>query len=244
MARLQANQSQQLHQGLRHAYSQFQNEIQQSVCDPLRDILSGYDALVISASEAALGDLLSAFERNQSELREALQALTPSQEEGEEALAQCGRDFLLAADRLRKEWEEQRDRAAADLCDIQVALASAQTSLGTLRRERSHTHISDTHTPDTHTPDTHILALTQYERSDAVSKSPLSTLANHSLPHRALSNQNTPHRALSNESAGLSDVTSGVSELFVSQQHRVSQRQANQRAERSSKGLSRPPWQS
>jgi hypothetical protein len=31
---------------------------------------------------------------------------------GEEALAQCGRNFLLVADMLRKEWEEQRDSGA------------------------------------------------------------------------------------------------------------------------------------
>ncbi|XP_071755908.1 uncharacterized protein LOC139912103 [Centroberyx gerrardi] len=246
MSSLQAGQTQQLIQGLGHAYRDFQNNIQHSLCEPMQDILSCYDLLVASGSDEALKGFLSAFETNQSELRETVGALATSQEQGEVALAQCEQDFQLAADRLRREWEEQKDSVAVELEDLKVAYNSALLQLDTLRRERRHTYTSDaqasnhdvSHTPHTHPnyDDNQTTAPLSCPSVKGDAGSPAST--NQITPEH----HGTPRAALSNQSSTLSSVVSDFSRLSVSQQPRVSQRPTNQRAR--SKVLPRPPWQS
>ncbi|XP_069043274.1 uncharacterized protein [Lepisosteus oculatus] len=75
---LQVKYTESLIQGIRQAYRAFQDNVAESLCAPLQDVLSCYTVLKSTASEAALRDFLTAFKTNSEQIQEAVEALKPS----------------------------------------------------------------------------------------------------------------------------------------------------------------------
>ncbi|MCJ8746860.1 hypothetical protein PDJAM_G00146520 [Pangasius djambal] len=122
--------------GIRQAYQAFQENISHSLCVPLQDVLSCYEDLRSTASEAALHRFLSAFKSNLAQIREAVDAFGPSKSEGDEALAQYGHDFLHTVEKLLKECTENREKAASQLHSLQQEQQQAVQTLHGLRAQR------------------------------------------------------------------------------------------------------------
>ncbi|MCI4392632.1 hypothetical protein PGIGA_G00147990 [Pangasianodon gigas] len=133
---LQVRTIEELIQGIRQAYQAFQENISQSLCVPLQDVLSCYEDLRSTASEAALHRFLSAFKSNLAQIREAVDAFGPSKSEGDEALAQYGHDFLHTVEKLLKECTENREKAASQLHSLQQEQQQAVQTLHVLRAQR------------------------------------------------------------------------------------------------------------
>ncbi|XP_046698334.1 uncharacterized protein LOC124381017 isoform X1 [Silurus meridionalis] len=161
---LQVRTIEELVQGIRQAYHAFQENISQSLCVPLQDVLSCYEDLRSTASEAALHRFLSAFKSNLAQIVEAVDAFGPSKREagdptgvkllnddlenshsyssivicakGDEALMQYGHDFLHAVEELLKECTEKREKAANQLHSLQQEQQQAVQTLHILRAQR------------------------------------------------------------------------------------------------------------
>ncbi|XP_053085125.1 uncharacterized protein LOC113536957 isoform X1 [Pangasianodon hypophthalmus] len=133
---LQVRTIEELIQGIRQAYQAFQENISRSLCVPLQDVLSCYEDLRSTASEAALHRFLSAFKSNLAQIREAVDAFGPSKSEGDEALAQYGHDFLHTVEKLLKECTENREKAASQLHSLQQEQQQAVQTLHVLRAQR------------------------------------------------------------------------------------------------------------
>ncbi|KAG7318420.1 hypothetical protein KOW79_018175 [Hemibagrus wyckioides] len=133
---LQVRTIEELVQGIRQAYQAFQENISQSLCVPLQDVLSSYEDLRSTASEAALHRFLSAFKSNLAQIREAVDAFGPSKSEGDEALAQYGHDFLHTVEKLLKECTEKREKAASQLHSLQQEQQQAVQTLHVLQAQR------------------------------------------------------------------------------------------------------------
>ncbi|KAG9261848.1 hypothetical protein AMEX_G25453 [Astyanax mexicanus] len=131
---LQVRTVEELVQGIRQAYQTFQENISHSLCAPLQDVLSCYEDLRGSASEAALRRFLSAFKSSSAQIREAVEAFGPSKSQGDEALAQYGRDFLQSVEALLKDCAENREKAASKLQLLQHKQQQALHTLHTLSR--------------------------------------------------------------------------------------------------------------
>ncbi|KAM9446920.1 uncharacterized protein Hap1MRO34_023392 [Clarias gariepinus] len=133
---LQVRTIEELVQGIRQAYQAFQENISQSLCVPLQDVLSCYEDLRSTTSEAALHRFLSAFKSNLAQIREAVDAFGPSKSEGDEALEQYGHDFLHTVEKLLKECTEKREKAASQLHSLQHEQQQAVQTLHVLRAQR------------------------------------------------------------------------------------------------------------
>ncbi|XP_060763867.1 uncharacterized protein LOC132872795 isoform X2 [Neoarius graeffei] len=132
---LQVRTIEELVQGIRQAYQAFQENISHSLCVPLQDVLSCYEDLRSTVSEAALHRFLSAFKSNLAQIREAVDAFGPSKSEGDEALAQYGHDFLHTVEKLLKECTEKREKAASQLHSLQQEQQQAVQTLHNLRAQ-------------------------------------------------------------------------------------------------------------
>ncbi|XP_017308002.1 uncharacterized protein LOC108256036 isoform X1 [Ictalurus punctatus] len=133
---LQVRTVEELVQGIRQAYRAFQENISQSLCVPLQDVLSCYEDLRSTASETALHRFLSAFKSNLAQIREAVDAFGPSKSEGDDVLAQYGHDFLHTVEKLLKECTENREKAASQLHSLQQEQQQAVQTLHILRAQR------------------------------------------------------------------------------------------------------------
>ncbi|XP_060740273.1 uncharacterized protein LOC132855390 isoform X1 [Tachysurus vachellii] len=133
---LQVRTIEELVQGIRQAYRAFQENISQSLCVPLQDVLSCYEDLRSTASEAALHRFLSAFKSNLAQIREAVDAFGPSKSEGDEVLAQYGHDFLHTVEKLLKECTEKREKSASQLHSLQQEQHQAVQTLHVLQAQR------------------------------------------------------------------------------------------------------------
>ncbi|XP_036382728.1 uncharacterized protein LOC118776475 [Megalops cyprinoides] len=133
---LQIRYTEGLIQAIRQAYQVFQENVAQSLCAPLQDVLSCYDSLKSTASEAALRDFLTAFKNNSEQIQEAAEALDPSKSQGDEALSRYGKEFFSSVEELLKDCASQRDRAANELQLLKSEYDKACASLQALRKER------------------------------------------------------------------------------------------------------------
>ncbi|XP_017546462.1 uncharacterized protein LOC108423576 [Pygocentrus nattereri] len=138
---LQVRTIEELVQGIRQAYQTFQENISLNLCAPMQDVLSCYEDLRGSASEAALRRFLSAFKSSSAQIREAVEALGPSKSQGDEVLAQYGRDFLQAVEELLKDCAENREKVANQLHNLQQEHQQAIRTLHSLRAQRRETNI-------------------------------------------------------------------------------------------------------
>ncbi|KAJ8380423.1 hypothetical protein SKAU_G00012010, partial [Synaphobranchus kaupii] len=100
--KLQVRHTEGLMQAMRQAYRAFQDNVAQTLCLPLQDVLSCYDGLKSTASEASLRHFLTAFKNNSEQIQEAVEALDPSKNQGDEALSKYGRDFFSSVEELLK----------------------------------------------------------------------------------------------------------------------------------------------
>ncbi|XP_066510611.1 protein lava lamp-like isoform X2 [Hoplias malabaricus] len=146
---LQVRTIEDLVQGIRQAYHTFQENIFHSLCAPLQDVLSCYEDLRASASEAALRRFLSAFKSSSTQIREAVEALGPSKSQGDEALAQYGHHFLQNVEALLKDCAEKREKASSQLHSLQEEQQQAIHTLNKLRSQRKETKtlLDKAHTP-------------------------------------------------------------------------------------------------
>ncbi|XP_064152809.1 uncharacterized protein LOC135233320 isoform X1 [Anguilla rostrata] len=121
---------------VRQAYRAFQENVGRTLCLPLQDVLSCYNGLKSSASEAALRQFLTAFKNNSQQIQEAVEALDPSNNQGDEALSRYGKDFFRSVEELQERSAEQRDRSAGELRSLESERQEAREHLRALRRER------------------------------------------------------------------------------------------------------------
>nr|XP_015220725.1 PREDICTED: uncharacterized protein LOC107079619 isoform X2 [Lepisosteus oculatus] len=133
---LQVKYTESLIQGIRQAYRAFQDNVAESLCAPLQDVLSCYTVLKSTASEAALRDFLTAFKTNSEQIQEAVEALKPSKNEGDEALSRYGKEFFHSVEQLLKDCGEQRDRASSELSILKTEYTQALESLQSFKKER------------------------------------------------------------------------------------------------------------
>ncbi|KAJ8263079.1 hypothetical protein COCON_G00155360 [Conger conger] len=134
---LQVQHAEGLLTAIRQAYRAFQDNVSQTLCSPLQDVLSCYEALKSCASEPALRAFLTAFKASAPQIQEAVEALDPAKNQGEEALSQYGREFFLSLEELQRRCEEQRERSAAELQLHRQEEEEVQESLRALRRRKS-----------------------------------------------------------------------------------------------------------
>ncbi|KAI4901682.1 hypothetical protein NFI96_029221 [Prochilodus magdalenae] len=238
---LQVRTIEELVQGIRQAYQTFQENISTSLCAPLQDVLSCYEDLRGSASEAALRRFLSAFKSSSAQIHEAVEALGPSKSQvfvsGDEVLVQYGRDFLQAVEALLKDCAENREKAAGQLYSLQQEHQQAICTLQSLRAQRRETS-APSDQPHTVCPGT-----TQQDSMDQSGNSgdPSST-APEKQPSLLPAQQR--HRAL--RTTLTVDVTSDTSRHSPSQPTGVNQRPRRRSSSmgKSSKVAARPEWQS
>ncbi|KAL6465423.1 hypothetical protein MHYP_G00255560 [Metynnis hypsauchen] len=231
---LQVRTIEELVQGIRQAYQTFQENISLSLCAPMQDVLSCYEDLRGSASEAALRRFLSAFKSSSAQIREAVEALGPSKSQGDEALAQYGRDFLQAVEELLKDCAENREKAANQLHTLQQEHQQAIRTLHSLRAQRRETSVPS---DQPHTGTTQQDSLDQ----SGSSGDPSST-APEKQPSLLPAQQR--HRVL--RKTLTVDVTSDTSRHGPSQPAGVNQRPRRRSSPKgkSSKVAARPEWQS
>ncbi|XP_066568105.1 alpha-internexin isoform X2 [Amia ocellicauda] len=133
---LQIKYTEALIQGIRQAYRAFQDSVTESLCSPLQDVLSCYGALKSTASEAALRDFLTVFKNNSEQIQEAVEALRPSKDEGDQALSRYGKEFFQSVEQLLKDCADQRDSASGELKNLKAEYERACESLQMLKAER------------------------------------------------------------------------------------------------------------
>ncbi|XP_072521295.1 uncharacterized protein [Salminus brasiliensis] len=235
---LQVRTIEELVQGIRQAYQTFQENISHSLCAPLQDVLSCYEDLRGSASEAALRRFLSAFKSSSAQIREAVEAFGPSKSQGDEVLAQYGHDFLQAVEALLKDCAEKREKAASHLHLLQQEQQQALHTLHTLRAHRREASIppAQPHAPCPGTAQQDSpKAQSQYENSGDPSRRV------HNKQASLLPSQQR-HRAL--RKALTVDVTSDTSRHDPSQPTGVNQRPRRRSSPRgkSSKVVAKAEW--
>ncbi|KAJ8405588.1 hypothetical protein AAFF_G00315680 [Aldrovandia affinis] len=235
---LQVRYTEGLLQAIRQAYQAFQKNVAQTLCLPLQDVLSSYQGLKSTGSEAALRDFLTAFKNNSERIQEAAEAHDPSKNQGDEALSRYGKDFFCSVEHLLKECAEQRDRAAGELQSLRSEHEEACESLRALRKERREKRA--TPSPGSDPPE-----MKGAEGGGPQPPDPASD-AMPDMPPDALPK---PKQSTSGK-ASSADSISTASETGPSQQPRVTQRPANQRRGKSPLGGEsrkippRLPWQS
>ncbi|XP_028661576.1 uncharacterized protein LOC114654898 [Erpetoichthys calabaricus] len=132
-------------QGIRKAYRTFQKDVAETLCSPLEDVLLSYSSLKITTSESALRDFLTAFKNRSEQIQDAVEALKPSNNEGDEALSKFGKQFFRSLEQLLKECSEQRDRASWELETLKAEYDQACESLSSLTKERKEKSTDSSH---------------------------------------------------------------------------------------------------
>ncbi|KAG5841174.1 hypothetical protein ANANG_G00196770 [Anguilla anguilla] len=219
---------------VRQAYRAFQENVGRTLCLPLQDVLSCYNGLKSSASEAALRQFLTAFKNNSQQIQEAVEALDPSNNQGDEALSRYGKDFFRSVEELQERSAEQRDRSAGELRSLESEHQEAREHLRALRRERGGGRASP-----------------RGPRGGACSPSRRGAARG---PRNRHWHRHPPRAAVSPEAERAGKAPSpaspsATSDAGPSQQPRVTQRPANQRPGKSPGSKSRtipprPQWQS
>ncbi|XP_053330681.1 uncharacterized protein LOC128504589 [Spea bombifrons] len=136
---LQVQYTEALFQGIKQAYHNFQENVAEIVCSPLKDVLSSYAELTMEANETALRNFLTIFKNNVEQIQEAVDTLTPSekqQHEGDEALSKLGKDFFLALESSLKNCGEERDKSALEIEKLKKELDESVETLSSLKKER------------------------------------------------------------------------------------------------------------
>ncbi|XP_058844846.1 uncharacterized protein LOC117963072 isoform X1 [Acipenser ruthenus] len=133
---LQIQYTEALIQGFRQAYQVFQENVAETLCAPLQEVLSCYSSLKTTASESALRDFLTVFKNSSEQIQEAVEALKPSQNQGDEALSRFGKEFFHSLEQLLIDCAEKRDRASRELESLKAEYEQAWESLRSLEKER------------------------------------------------------------------------------------------------------------
>ncbi|XP_058852676.1 uncharacterized protein LOC117403614 isoform X2 [Acipenser ruthenus] len=133
---LQIQYTEALIQGVRQAYQVFQENVAETLCAPLQEVLSCYSSLKTTASESALRDFLTVFKNSSEQIQEAVEALKPSQNQGDEALSRFGKEFFHSLEQLLIDCAEKRDRASRELESLKAEYEQAWESLRSLEKER------------------------------------------------------------------------------------------------------------
>ncbi|XP_063956022.1 uncharacterized protein LOC129262321 isoform X2 [Lytechinus pictus] len=107
-----------LYAAVREAYMMFEDSIQKTLCDPMKDVMSSFEKLKQTASEEALREFLTAFKLHKSQLETAVEGLTQTRGQGAEAISEHGDQFLYAVKVVAEKTAKERDRLAEELEEV------------------------------------------------------------------------------------------------------------------------------
>ncbi|XP_062874010.1 uncharacterized protein LOC134335417 isoform X1 [Trichomycterus rosablanca] len=238
---LQVQTIEQLFQGIRQAYQAFQENIYQSLCAPLQDVLSCYEDLRRTASEPALHRFLSAFKRNLAQIQEAVEAFCPSKSAGDEALAQYGREFLQAVEKLLQECAEERENASGQLHVLQREQQQALQTLHTLQAQRKKEASEGDQIPTTCAQRTTRECLAEPEQSEGAGKSDGGAAKEPSIESAEQGNNGIQRTRSADSSMNSSSQLTGVNQR-LGKAHEGQKKRSSFRS-KSRKVEARPEWQ-
>ncbi|XP_043565814.1 uncharacterized protein LOC122559794 isoform X4 [Chiloscyllium plagiosum] len=125
-------------QAIKQAYHSFQNNVAKVLCLPLQEVLTSYTNLKEMTTETTLTDFLTTFKINVEQMQDAVNDLTPFQDQhsdGDEALSRFGREFFLSLERCVNDCKEQRDTLANELETLKEEFNHALEALHNWRKE-------------------------------------------------------------------------------------------------------------
>ncbi|XP_041465194.1 uncharacterized protein LOC121415884 [Lytechinus variegatus] len=107
-----------LYAAVREAYMMFEDSIQKTLCDPMKEVMSSFERLKQTASEEALREFLTSFKLHKSQLETAVEGLTQTRGQGAEAISEHGDQFLDAVKAVAEKTAKERDRLAEELEEV------------------------------------------------------------------------------------------------------------------------------
>nr|XP_054756400.1 uncharacterized protein LOC129262321 [Lytechinus pictus] len=107
-----------LYAAVREAYMMFEDSIQKTLCDPMKDVMSSFEKLKQTTSEEALREFLTAFKLHKSQLETAVEGLTQTRGQGAEAISDHGDQFLDAVKAVAEKTAKERDWLAEELEEV------------------------------------------------------------------------------------------------------------------------------
>ncbi|XP_072439585.1 uncharacterized protein [Chiloscyllium punctatum] len=135
-------------QAIKQAYHSFQNNVAKVLCLPLQEVLTSYTNLKEMTTETTLTDFLTTFKINVEQMQDAVNDLTPFQDQhsdGDEALSRFGREFFLSLERCVNDCKEQRDTLANELETLKEEFNHALEALHSWRKENMEKKIDGGH---------------------------------------------------------------------------------------------------
>ncbi|XP_071498803.1 uncharacterized protein [Diadema antillarum] len=115
---LQFKYIQSLYDAVRESYMMFESSIQDTICTPMKDVMTHFERLRETASEDALRQFLSSFKSHRQQVNAATEGLSRSKGSGADAISKHGEQFLEAVRVVGQRTAAERDRLAAELDEV------------------------------------------------------------------------------------------------------------------------------
>ena len=123
--KLEARYVESLCSSMNKCYSEFENDLREFICQPLKEVLQVFDELKKSASNHSLLHFIEVFQKHVSELSETIERLSlnaSSQSDRSCQLSEYGTQFLKKMKQCRTECKRKRNQHIAELDTVKHQL--------------------------------------------------------------------------------------------------------------------------